>query len=88
LQVAIADEQFDPQKINLNLTDLDVDAYEHDTVFAAAADYAGGATWVPESVPAKRREFWHYERIFDCTSENSDYSVYTFVEIALYSIRR
>jgi len=49
LQVAIADEEFDPESINLNLTDEDVDAYEHDAVFAAAADYAGGPTWVPES---------------------------------------
>ena len=60
LQVAISDEEFDPESINLNLTDEDVDAYDHDAVFPAAADYAGGPTWVPESDAAKRREFWHW----------------------------
>lgn len=60
LYTAVADEEFDPSAIDYNLTDEDVDPYEHDTVFAAAGDYAGGPTWVPNSDATKRREFWHW----------------------------
>lgn len=60
LYTACGDEEFDATAIDYSLTDEDVDAYEHDAVFAAAADYAGGATWQPESDAGKRREFWHW----------------------------
>ena len=60
LYTAVADEEFDPSAIDYNLSDEDVDPYEHDTAFAAAADYAGGPTWVPNSDATKRREFWHW----------------------------
>lgn len=64
LHTAVADEEFDPSAIDYSLTDEDVDAYGHDTAFAAAADYAGGATWMPNSDASKRREFWHWWRAF------------------------
>ena len=37
LYTAVADEDFDPSAIDYDLTDEDVDPYEHDTAFAAAA---------------------------------------------------
>ncbi len=64
LHTAVADEEFDPSAIDVSLTDEDVDAYGHDTAFAAAADYAGGATWMPNSDASKRREFWQWWRAF------------------------
>lgn len=60
LHTAVADEEFNPLAIDYSLTDEDVDPYEHDTAFAAAADYAGGPTWEPKSDASKRREFWHW----------------------------
>jgi len=60
LHTAVADEEFDPSAIDYNLTDEDVDAYEHDAAFAATVNYAGGATWEPDSDATKRREFWSW----------------------------
>ncbi len=60
LCAALFDEKFDPFHINYELTDADVDPYDSDAAFAAAAAYAGGAIWNTNSISSKRREFWEW----------------------------
>lgn len=60
LFVAVQDEQFDESNIDYQRTDADVDVYDLDTSYFAAAAYAHGSIWEPDSDPAKRREFWEW----------------------------
>ncbi|MBW4506868.1 MAG: hypothetical protein KME64_10195 [Scytonematopsis contorta HA4267-MV1] len=54
------DEEFEQDDINYDLTDADVDAYESDSSFWAAAAYANGPVWEPMSDATKRLEFWDW----------------------------
>ena len=60
LSSALYDEEFDPDNINYNLTDADVDSYESDSSFWAAAAYSNGSIWEPNSDTTKRRKFWEW----------------------------
>lgn len=60
LCTALQDEEFDSANINCDLTDTDVDAYDNDSSFWAAAAYANGGIWEPKSDAVKRREFWDW----------------------------
>lgn len=60
LNTALYDEEFDPDNIDYNLTDADMDAYETDSSFWAAAAYANGPIWEPMSNANKRLEFWDW----------------------------
>ncbi len=58
LLAAARDEMFDPDTVDISLTDADVDAYETDAAFAAAAAYAGGPPWDSDADAEARREYW------------------------------
>lgn len=58
--VALEDELFDPKDIDYNRTDIDVDAYDADSSYYAAAAYANGSIWESESDASKRKEFWEW----------------------------
>lgn len=60
LTAALQDERFDPDRIDIHLTDFDIDVEELDASFFAAAAYAHGPIWAPQSSAAKRREFWEW----------------------------
>lgn len=60
LFVALQDEKFDPTDINFQRTDADVDVYDLDASYFAAAAYAHGSIWEPQADPAKRRAFWEW----------------------------
>lgn len=60
LFVALQDEQFEYTDINFQRTDADVDVYDLDASYFAAAAYANGSIWEPESDSAKRRKFWEW----------------------------
>ena len=42
------------------ISDFDVDPYEHDSSFLAAAAYSNGAVWDKGSNADKREEFWNW----------------------------
>lgn len=58
--IAVEDEPIDAAYVNLDLTDEEIDAYDHDGAFEACLAYAGGPPWRPESSSDKRREFWEW----------------------------
>ncbi len=60
LNSALYDEEFDPNNLNYDLTDADVDTYESDSSFWAASAYADGPIWEPTSSASKRLEFWEW----------------------------
>ena len=59
LSTALDDEAFDRERIDEDLTDADIDAYENDSSFWAAIAYAG-ATWDADGDRNKRGEFWQW----------------------------
>jgi hypothetical protein len=54
------DGVFGLDEISEDATDEDVDAFDHDPMFWAAATYANGATWEQRSDVALRRAFWQW----------------------------
>ncbi|OPX86540.1 MAG: hypothetical protein A4E53_02973 [Pelotomaculum sp. PtaB.Bin104] len=60
LTTALRDEIFEPLKIDLNLTDADIDPEAMDSSFFAAAAYANGAIWNSGSDSLKRQKFWEW----------------------------
>ncbi|MBA3921072.1 MAG: hypothetical protein H0X31_04915 [Nostocaceae cyanobacterium] len=60
LNSALYDEEFDPNNLNYDLTDADVDADESDSSFWAASAYADGPIWEPSSSATKRLELWEW----------------------------
>ncbi len=60
LTTSLRDEIFDPSKINLELTDADIDPEEMDASFFASAAQANGAVWDSNSDSLKRKEFWEW----------------------------
>jgi hypothetical protein len=60
LSAALWDESFDPHKIDLNLTDDDVQPEEHDASYFAALASSNGPPWDPNSSAGKRRQFWEW----------------------------
>jgi hypothetical protein len=60
LGTTLWDEHFDPQVVDLELTDRDVDPDEMDCSFFAAAAFAGGAMWNATGDGSKRLDFWRW----------------------------
>lgn len=60
VSTALNDEQFDPQQLESDVSDRDLDVYDWDASYLACAAYAGGASWQPESDDNRRREFWEW----------------------------
>lgn len=60
LRVAIRDEHFDPDDIDYARTDADLEPYDSDPAFFAAAAYANGSIWDSESNAGKRYDFWKW----------------------------
>lgn len=63
LTTAVVDEFFDPDEIELNLTDSE-EFESNDASFHAAVAYANGPVWEIDASPApnseKRRRFWEW----------------------------
>jgi hypothetical protein len=57
---ALSDTHFGCDRVNDESTDLDIDPYDHDSSFFAAAAYSGGAPWEKTSDANKRLEFWKW----------------------------
>jgi hypothetical protein len=57
---ALNDERFDPQQIEADVMDDDLDPYEWDASLYASAAAAGGFTWETGSDATRRREFWQW----------------------------
>jgi hypothetical protein len=60
LSASLYDEVFDPNNIEPNITDHDLDPHDWDSAFFASCASAGGAVWQTESNDARRREFWDW----------------------------
>ena len=58
LNVALHDEEFDPEEIDENLSDRDLDDW--DPAFYAACAYAGSFPWGDSPDPSKPQEFWEW----------------------------
>ena len=58
VKTAGLDENFDPEHINLLLTDQENPDHDIDASWIASAVWAGGPVWEKQSDPTKRREFW------------------------------
>jgi hypothetical protein len=59
LTVALQDEHFDPDAVDLSAVDSP-DIQENDASFFAAAAYADGPRWREQSSRERRREFWRW----------------------------
>jgi Immunity protein Imm5 len=57
---AICDERFDPDNIDPEILDENLEPYEWDVGFYASIAYAKGASWEPGSDATRRREFWEW----------------------------
>src|SRR5215813_13350294 len=57
---ALNDERFNPEDIETELFDHNLDPYEWDASFYASVAYAGSAPWEAESNSTRREEFWEW----------------------------
>jgi hypothetical protein len=57
---ALSDSHFGCDCVNDESTDSDIDPYDHDSSFFAAAAYSGGPPWEGVSDANKRLEFWRW----------------------------
>lgn len=60
ITTALFDELFDSKNIDYNCTDADVDSYDADCSYYAAAAYSNGTVWEEDSDASKRKEFWEW----------------------------
>lgn len=60
LATALSDERFDPDALNLSLTDAARDAWTYDATYFAAGAAADGPLTQPDTDAGKRRAFWEW----------------------------
>lgn len=58
LVFSLRDAPFDPDHIDMSLTEGNIDTLNLDPAFYAAGVWAGGTVWDEHSDPSRRREFW------------------------------
>jgi hypothetical protein len=60
ITTALFDELFDSKNIDYDCTDADVDSYDSDCSYYAAAAYSNGTVWDEDSDASKRKKFWEW----------------------------
>jgi hypothetical protein len=60
VNTALFDEKFNPNNLEEEILDDNLDPYEWDASFYASAAYSTGFSWEEQSDPLRRREFWEW----------------------------